>query len=173
VSASLSQQAGQFVLQHRAAGEGSADIRAELALVQPGGEALSRWVEEGRLSTPRTRELLALAPIEQTETLLKAAARAREFSRQGVDVAILTSGDAACVLAEARACRADGAKAAGEAAVVLVPRADLDPATAEAKSRAQVLLYTDFKLAEETPLFDIWVRRGARLPAGVVLNTAR
>ncbi|MGE0408309.1 MAG: hypothetical protein AB7P23_03495, partial [Amphiplicatus sp.] len=83
----------------------------------------------------------------------------------GLDVAILTGADAACVIAEKRACEADGAKAADAADVVFAPRLDLDPATAAAKGRAEALLYTEFKLVDQTALWEIWVRRGATLPA--------
>jgi ketol-acid reductoisomerase len=66
--------------------------------------------------------------------LLEAADRARQISRYGVDVAILTGADAACVIAEKRACDRDGAAAADGAKVVFVPRLDLDPATAAAEA---------------------------------------
>lgn len=157
--------AGQFLLQHRVAAEAPADIRTELGLVQPGGPTIARWIEEGRFSTPEARELFALAPVDQSAMLLEAAARARVFTSFGLDVAILTRADAACVIAEKRACRANGEKAADAAKVVFVPRLDLDPETAAAKGRAEALLYTEFKLVEETALWEIWVRRGAILPA--------
>ncbi len=157
--------AGQLVLQHRVAAEAPANIRAELALVQPGGPTIAKWVEEGRFSTPEARELFALAPVDQSAMLLEAAARAKKIASHGVDVAILTGADAACVIAEKRQCRADGEAAANAANVVFVPRLDLDPATAAAKGRSEALLYTEFRLAEQTPLWDVWVRRGANLPA--------
>ncbi|MEE2690576.1 MAG: hypothetical protein VX640_03440 [Pseudomonadota bacterium] len=166
--------AGQLMLQQRAAEEAPANIRAELALVQPGGPTIAKWVEEGRFSTPEARELFALAPVDQSAMLLEAAARARKLAGQGVDVAILTGADAACVIADKRRCLADGAAAAGAANVVFVPRLDLDPATSAAKGRSEALLYTEFRLAEQTPLWDVWVRRGASLPAeiGVKLSAA-
>lgn len=157
--------AGQFVLQQRVAAEAPANIRAELALVQPGGPTIAKWVEEGRFSTPEARELFALGPVDQSAMLLEAAAQAKKIASHGVDVAILTGSDAACVIADRRKCRADGASAASAANVVFVPRLDLDPATAAAKGRSEALLYTEFRLAEQTPLWDVWVRRGASLPA--------
>ncbi|HXI88120.1 MAG TPA: hypothetical protein VNH64_11715 [Parvularculaceae bacterium] len=155
---------GQFFLQHGAADEAPANIRAELGLVQPGGPTIARWIEEGRFSTPEARDLFALAPVDQSEMLLEAAARARKIASYGFDVAILTGADSACVIAEKRACLPNGEKAANDAKVVFVPRLDLDPATAAAKEKSQALLYTEFKLVDKTPLWEIWVRRGATLP---------
>jgi len=159
------QAVGQFFLQNRVAGEAPENIRTELALVQPGGPSVAKWIEEGRFTTPEARELFALAPVDQSEMLLEAASRARKIASYGVEVAILTGADAACVLAGRRACRQNGAEAAVGAKVVFVPRLDLDPATALAKGRSEALLYTEFKLVEQTPLWDIWVRRGSSLPA--------
>lgn len=164
-SAILAHSAGQFLLQQRVAREAPEPMRAELGLVQPGGPTIARWVEEGRFSTPEARELFALAPVDQSAMLLEAAARAREVANRGLDVAILTGSDAACVIAEKRACRANGEAAADSAKVVFVPRLDLDPATAAAKGKAEALLYTEFKLIGQTPLWEVWLRRGATLPA--------
>jgi len=158
---------GQLMLQARVAAGAPSDIRAELGLVQPGGPTIANWIEEGRFSTPEARELFALAPVDQSAMLLEAASRAKTFASHGLDVAILAGSDAACVIAEKRPCRASGAEAASEANVVFAPRLDLDPATAEAKSSAEALLYTEFKLVEQTALWDIWVRRGAILPREV------
>ena len=154
----------QFVLQAQVAAAAPEDIRRELALVQPGGPTIATWIEEGRFSTPEARELFALAPVDQSAMLLEAAAAARRFSAQGVDVAILAGADAACVIAGAPRCAADGVKAAERAKVVFAPRLNLDPATAAETSRAEALLFTEFRLAGQTPLWDIWVRRGATLP---------
>jgi len=164
--------AGQFMLQARVAKEAPAEIRAELGLVQPGGPTIATWIEEGRFSTPEARELFALAPVDQSAMLLEAAAKAKSYASYGVDVAILADADAACVLAEKRECHMSGTEAAGEASVVFVPRLDLDPASALAKGKAEALLYTEFKLVEQTALWEIWVRRGATLPAEVAASLA-
>lgn len=156
--------AGQFSLQSQVAKAAPENIRTELALVQPGGPTIARWVEEGRFSTPEAREFFALAPVDQSEMLLEAASRARIITKEGVDVAILTGADTACVLAAQRKCYVNGEAAASAANVVFVPRLDLDPATAAAKASAEVLLYTEFKLAERTALWEIWVRRGSPIP---------
>jgi hypothetical protein len=156
--------AGQFLLQHNVTKEAPDNIRAELGLVQPGGPTIARWIEEGRFSTPEARELFALAPVDQSAMLLEAAARARIISSYGLDVAILTGADAACVIGGKRGCEASGTKAADTAKVVFVPRLDLDPATAVARGKAEALLYTKFRLVEQGALWDIWVRRGAILP---------
>lgn len=171
--AEIAHNARQLFLQAEAAKDAPADIRAELGLVQPGGPTIARWIEEGRFSTPEARELFALAPIDQSAMLLEAAARAREYSRRGVDVAILTGSDAACVIADTRDCRADGAKAASLANIVFVPRIDLDPATKAARDRAEALLLTEFKLAEQGALWEVWVRRGAKLPADMAAKLNR
>lgn len=161
------QSAGQFAMQARAGASAPADIRAALGLVQPGGPTIARWIEEGRFSTPEARDLLALSPVDQSGMLLEAAARARAFESEGYDVAFLTGADSACVLASRRACAADGLAAAGKAKIVFVPRLDLDAATAAVKARSEALLYTEFRMVERTPLWDVWVRRGAATPQGV------
>ncbi|MEL7486636.1 MAG: hypothetical protein AAGJ87_05375 [Pseudomonadota bacterium] len=153
--------ASQMRLQHQVAQSAPADIRSQLALVQPGGPTIATWIEEGRFSTPEARELFALAPVDQSAMLLAAAADARKFSAQGASVAILTGADTACVLARGAACHADGPAAASVADIVFVPRLDLDPATAAAKIRAEALLYTEFKLARRDPLWEVWLRRGS------------
>lgn len=158
---------GQFFLQHRVAAEAPENIRAELGLVQPGGPTIARWIEEGRFSTPEARELLALAPVDQSAMLLEAAAKAREFASHGLDVAILTGADSACVLGGKRDCRSSGTDAASAAKVVFVPRIDLDANTAAARGQAEALLYTEFRLVEQTPFWDVWVRRGASLPVEI------
>ena len=151
--------AQQFSLQHQTAQAAPQNIRAEFALVQPGGPTIARWIEEGRFSTPEARELLALAPVDQSAVLLEAASRAKSITARGGEVAILTGADAACVIAENRGCRADSNDAAADASVVFVPRLDLGPRALAAKASAEALLYTEFKLAEETPFWEIWVRR--------------
>lgn len=167
----LLQSAGQLTLQWKTARAAPSNIRSELALVQPGGPQMVQWIEEGRFSTPEARELLALAPIDQSAVLLEAAERARVIDRAGYDVTILTRADTACVIATRRECRADGSAAAGQSNVVFVPRLDLDPETTAANGRFEATLYTEFKLVERTALWEIWVRRGVNLPAGI-LNSA-
>jgi hypothetical protein len=162
--------AGQFSLQLQVAKEAPEVIRTQLALVQPGGPTIAKWIEEGRFSTPEAREFFALAPVDQSTMLLEAASRAKSFAEKGVEVAILTGADTACVLADSRRCHADGPSAASAANVVFVPRLDLDPTTAEAKGRAEAMLYTDFKLVERTALWEIWARRGATLPSNLFTN---
>ena len=153
------QAAGQFALQRQTAQAAPDDIRRELALVQPGGPTVSRWLEEGRFSTVEARKYFALSPVDQSAMLLEAAERARGMTRTGLDVAILAGADVACLLTERRACRADGPDAARRADVVFAPRLDLGPAATAAKGRAEALLYTEFKLTERTALWEIWVRR--------------
>lgn len=156
--------AGQFSMQFQVARSAPEDFRTKLALVQPGGPTIAHWIEEGRFSTPEAREFFALAPVDQSAMLLEAASRAKIIVKEGLDVAILTGADTACVIAGNRRCRADGTTAASAANVVFVPRLDLDPATMRAKARAEALLITEFKLIEQTPFWDIWVRRGAPPP---------
>lgn len=158
---------GEFSLQYRAAKDAPEDIRTELALVQPGGPTIAKWVEEGRFSTPEAREFFALTPVDQSAMLLEAAGRARALAEKGLEVAFLTGADTACVLAKKRECHADGPAAASAANVVFVPRLDMDPKTAEAKGRSEALLYTQFKMVERTALWDIWVRRDTAAPANL------
>ena len=155
------QSAGQFALQHQTAQTAPDDIRRELALVQPGGPTVSRWLEEGRFSTVEARKYFALAPVDQSAMLLEAAERARAMTATGLDVAILAGADVACLVTERRACRADGPDAARRADVVFAPRLDLGPSATAAKGRAEALLYTEFRLTERTALWEIWVRRDA------------
>lgn len=163
------QSAGQFSLQHRTAQFAPEHIRTELALVQPGGPMIAQWIEEGRFSTPEARELLALAPVDQSAMLLEAASRARAVTAGGHDVAILAGADAACLLADKRSCRADSNDAVSTASVVFVPRLTLGPSADAAKGRAEAELYTQFTLVEQTPFWEIWVRRGAG-QAGALLK---
>ncbi|MEO1136215.1 MAG: hypothetical protein AAFW68_06335 [Pseudomonadota bacterium] len=158
---------GQFSLQHRLTLAAPENFRTELALVQPGGPTIANWVEEGRFSTPEAREFFALTPVDQSAMLLEAADRARRITAGGLDVAFLTGADTACVLAEQRACYADGPAAAKASNVVFVPRLEMDPKTTEAKGRAEALLYTQFKMVERTALWEIWVRRDEPTPAGM------
>ena len=169
-TAIVAQGAGQVWLQHQVARAAPLAMRAELGLVQPGGPTIARWVEEGRFSTPEARQLFALTPIDQSTMLLEVAARAERLAAGGLDVAILTGADTACVIASRRPCRPDGRRAADEAKVVFVPRLDLDARTSDIKKRSEGMLYTDFKLAERTPLWEVWVRRGITLPAEADLN---
>lgn len=159
------QSAGQFALQFKTAASAEKDVRAAFGLVQPGGPRIARWIEEGRFSTPEARELFALAPVDQSAILLEAADRARILTREGIDVAFLTGSDTACVIADRRACSADGAAAAKAAQVVFVPRIDFDDATAKAKGRSEALLYTEFRMVERSALWEVWVRRGVTLPS--------
>lgn len=168
-AAIMAQAVGQFTLQFKAAATAEASVRAAFGLVQPGGPTIARWIEEGRFSTPEARDLFALAPIDQSAILLEAADRARAFSRDGYDVAFLTGADTACVIASERPCSADGPSAAMEAKIVFVPRIDFDAATAAAKGRSEALLYTEFKMLERTPLWDVWVRRGISIPVSPAL----
>ena len=167
-AALIAHAAGQFALQYQTAKNAPENIRTELALVQPGGLAIARWIEEGRFSTPEARELFALAPVDHSAMLLEAASRARIIAKQGLEVAILTGADTACVLTDQHNCYADGPAAAIAASVVFVPRLDLDSETAKAKDRSEAFLYTQFKLVERTPLWEIWVRRGAAIPANLL-----
>ena len=116
----------------------------------------------------RREPIFPLAPVDQSAMLLEAASRARAIAKQGLEVAILTAADTACVLTDQHNCYADGPAAATAAAVVFVPRLDLGAATAAAKGRSEALLYTQFKLVESTPLWEIWVRRGASVPANLL-----
>lgn len=164
--------AGQFSLQYKAAQSAPEDIRAQLALVQPGGPTITQWIEEGRFSTPEAREFLALTPVDQSAMLLEAASRAKQMAAEGLDVAILTGADTACVLAGRRHCHADGPAAASASNVVFVPRLDLDPATAAAMGRAEAMLFTEFKLVEQTAFWEIWLRHGAVMPRHLTSSSA-
>lgn len=167
-AAIVSQTAGAFALQHRVTAEAPSDLRAAFALVQPRGPSVARWIEEGRFSTPEAREFFALSPADQSEAFLSASRAARLFADKGLNVAILSASDAACVIVESRRCQKDGFTAAKAAQIVFAPRLDLDPSTAAARGQSEAMLYTEFRLAAETPFWDIWVRRGARLPSGLL-----
>lgn len=164
----IAQSAGAFAIQQRVTTQAPPDLRAAFALVQPQGPSLARWIEEGRFSTPEARAFIALSPADQSHAFLTAARSARELAQKGFKVAILSQLDTACLIVDARRCYKDGQTAANAAEIVFVPRLDLDPATAAARAQSEALLYTKFRLAEETPFWDIWVRRGVRLPQGVL-----
>lgn len=161
--------AGNLELQARVAAAAPSDLRAAFALAQPQGPQVARWIEEGRFSTPEARAFFALSPADQSEAFLSAARAARAFADKGLDVAILTAADAGCVLVRTRNCHADGLSAAGAAEIVFVPRLDLDPETAAARGRSEAMLYSEFRLAAETPFWDIWVKRGAKVPAQLLV----
>ena len=165
-AAMIVQAGGQLALQHQTAKAAPEDIRTQLALVQPGGPSVVKWLEEGRFSTPEARKYFSLSPVDQSAMLLEASALARDMvkegAQKGAEVAILTGSDVACVIAERRQCRADGPAAAARAGVVFVPRLELDPAATAAKGRTEALLYTEFRLSWQTPFWDVWERRRAR-----------
>jgi hypothetical protein len=162
------QSSAQFALQLRAAAR--ADDRAAFGLAAPEGALVVGWIEEGRLATPAARERFAMAPLDEAAILVAAAARARRLAEQGLDVAILTGADTACVVPGGRRCDADGLAAARRAKIVFVPRIDFDAATAAAKGRSEALLYTEFRMVERSALWEIWVRRGVSLPAAFVIS---
>jgi len=127
--------------------------------VQPEGPTVAQWLEEGRFSTSEARALFSLAPVDQSEVLLAAVAEARALTKDGHAVAILTEADIACVFIAENNCYANGTAAAGAASIVLAPRLDLDPATVLAKGRAEAFLYSEFKLVNQSSLWEMWVRR--------------
>ena len=159
-----SQVVGQFNLQRTVAHAAPEHIRAELAIVQPEGPKIAQWLQEARFSTSEARALFSLAPADQSEMLLAGVKEARLLANDGFDVAILTGADTACVLVRPTHCYENGAAAADAASVVLSPRLDLDPSTAFAKGKAEVLLYSEFKLVKQNALWDVWVRKGAPAP---------
>lgn len=161
----IASSAHQFSLQARSVAAAPAEIRAAFGLATPGGPMIARWLEEGRFSAAEARTLFSLASVDQSAILLEGAARARELEAQ-TEVAILTGSDAACVIATARRCAADGPAAVGRSGVVLVPRLAFNPPSEAAKQRAEVILYTEFKLVEQSAFWDIWVRRGADFSYG-------
>ena len=159
---------GQFTMQAEAAKTAPSNIRAELAIVHPGGPSVAKWVEEGRFSTPEARRIFALTPIDQSIMLVEAAATMRNLNVPGIDVAILTGSDTACVLSGRRPCFGDGVAAVNDANVVLVPRLKLDDKTENAAARAQATLITEFVLSEKSALWEVWVRRGASIPTDLL-----
>ncbi|MEM1398194.1 MAG: hypothetical protein AAGH38_12200, partial [Pseudomonadota bacterium] len=65
----------------------------------------------------------------------------------------------ACVFVAERDCMVTGRAAAAEASVVLVPRLTLSKAASSEKSSAEAFLYTQFRLADQTRFWEMWVRR--------------
>ncbi len=164
----LVQAGGAFALQQRVTAEAPPALRTAFALVQPEGPSVARWIEEGRFSTPEARQFFALSPADQAQAFLSAARAARGLADTGLTVAILSASDAACVLVDTRRCHKDGFTAARAAEIVFAPRLDLDPSTAAARGRSEALLYTEFRLVDETPFWDVWVRRDVIVPPGVL-----
>ena len=164
-AALILQSADQFLRQARAAEAAPAAVIRAFAVVQPLELTLARWMEEGRFETADARAIFPLAPAGQTAMLLAAAEQARALDEAGFETAILAKGDIACVMAGRRACAIDGKAAAARAKVVLVPRVDLDAASADMAGKAEALLYTEFRRLNETPQWDVWIRRGVTLPA--------
>ncbi len=166
-AALIVQSADQFRRQARAADAAPAAAIRAFAVAQPPELTIARWVKEGRFDSPEARALFPLAPADQTAMLLDAAKQARALDEAGFETAILAKGDIACVIAGRRACAVDGKAAAARAKVVLVPRVDLDPASAAMAGKAEALLYTEFRRLNETPHWDVWLRRGVTLPASL------
>ena len=67
------------------------DIRTALALVQPGGPTIAKWVEEGRFSTPEAREFFALTPVLFSSSPALNSTIARSIARRSASVTVLTS----------------------------------------------------------------------------------
>ena len=166
----FAQTTEQFARQARAAAAAPAGTVEAFAIVQPPDLAIARWVAEGRFASAQARALFPLTPADQSAMLLSAGAQARALSAQGYEVAILAEGDIACVIAGRRDCARDGRAAAARAKIVFVPRIDLDAASAALKGRSEALLYTEFRKVDETPDWDIWVRRGVSLPSTLTLS---
>lgn len=164
-AALILQSTDQFLRQARAAAAAPAAAITAFAVVQPPELTLARWMEEGRFESAEARALFPLAPADQTAMLLAAAEQARALDEAGFETAILAKGDIACVMAGRRACAIDGKAAAARAKIVLVPRIALDAASADMAGRAEALLYTEFRRLNETPQWDVWIRRGVTLPA--------
>ena len=154
----------QFMMQHQLVAVSERAQYAQFGMVQPGGALFAKWVEQGRFSAREASAFLGPNMVDQMVMLQDAAGRVRAMSAQGVDVAILTAADTACLFSTARACHEDGTQAAAASNVIFVPRRHLEQASEDIKRSAEALLYTEFKLAEQTALWDIWVRRGTALP---------
>ncbi len=169
-SALLAQSTDQFLRQARAAAAATAATVKAFAIVQPPEPAIARWVAEGRFATAEARALFPLTPADQSAMLMAAGLKARALGEQGYDVAILAKGDIVCVIAGRRDCAADGRAAAARANIVFVPRIDLGAASAALLGRSEALLYTEFRKVDETPNWDIWVRRGVTLPATIAVR---
>ncbi|MEO1015397.1 MAG: hypothetical protein AAFX08_09460 [Pseudomonadota bacterium] len=162
IGATCAHAAGQLALQHRSAAAAPSAVRAALGVVHPSAEQLAEWARRRGAMAAKARSAGG-ASIDQSEILLEAAERAIRIVQEGASVALLTGADLACVLAPTRDCRPDGRAAAADARIVLVPRVDLTPAAKAEKERSEALLYTQFKLAERTPAWEIWVRRSEGL----------
>ena len=166
-AALIVQSTDQFLRQARAAQAGPAAAIKAFAVAQPPELALARWAQEGRFESAEARAALPLVPAHQTAMLLAAAEQARALDKAGYETAILAKGDIACVIAGRRDCAMDGHAAAARAKVVLVPRFELGSPGAEAAGSAEALLYSEFRRLNETPQWDVWIRRGVTLPAAL------
>lgn len=109
----------------------------------------------------------ALSIAQQSAMLLEAADLLQDAKGRGEAAALLTYADIACLLVENRECRANGADATKASTIIFVPRRSLGAATADLKARSEVLLYTEFKLVSQTPLWETWVRRNETAIAGL------
>ncbi|MGF1543265.1 MAG: hypothetical protein ACFB00_01945 [Parvularculaceae bacterium] len=138
-------------------------LQARLAKAQDASAATFALVR-APTRAPRLAERRIAGP-DDAAALMEATLEARRLAADGFGVAILTGADTACVVAERRACKANGRAAADDAKVVFVPRADLDPRSAAVKDQSEALLYTRFKLAARTGFWEVWVRQGVALPA--------
>ncbi len=160
IAAVCAQATAQLEVQFRAGEAAPATVKSALGVVHPSREQLAEWrARRGALG--QKARAAGEAPIDQSDMLIEAAREAIRSVQEGVSVAFLTGADIACVLAPTRECKPDGRAAAAEAGVVFVPRVDLTAAAQAEKERSEALLYTEFKLAEQTAFWEIWVRRSA------------
>ena len=148
VGAKLTESLGQqFIVENRTGGNGTI-----------GASAVVKSAPDGY-----TLLVVAFADLTVSPHVLKDM----PYNVETDLIPITSLTDTACVLVDTRGCHKDGLSAARAAQIVFAPRLDLDPSTAAARGQSEALLYTEFRLVEETPFWDVWVRRGAKLPAGL------
>ncbi|MBI1393216.1 MAG: hypothetical protein GC152_10800 [Alphaproteobacteria bacterium] len=159
--------ASQLKSQWQAGARQESGAAAALAIAYPTVNQQASWARA--ISGFRGgQSLVGNAPMDQSEMMFEAATRAKAISKAGAPIAFLTGDDTACVFAGGRRCRSDARAAAADASVVFVPRLDLSEATRKQKDHAEAFLYTEFKLAERTQFWELWVRRGALIPDAAI-----
>lgn len=158
------QAAEQFVLQARSTAPASEKNASPFAITKLTQKSNSHWIDDGRIIERELTPDESPEASDQARLLLNVAARVRTLDAAGFKVAILANSDIACVIVGNNDCSADGRTAAARANVVISPRLSLGAGGVSTKERLEGLLYSEFRRIEETPQWDLWVRRDVSLP---------
>lgn len=136
------------------------DALKRVGLAYAGGtQALSaaRWLDDGLVTLKDAHADGLFSPAVRALALAQGAEFAQQRGRGRI--AILASADVATAFFARKAGAIDGRRAAADADFVLAPRFALENNSAAVNDSAEGLLFSQFRLADETPLWQVWERR--------------